>query len=91
MKLAHFFQRFRDNQEIGRTPTDHTLDVYYDNGQDVGRIVQDRPSTRCVAETLLLCFDVHPRIGYAFPMPLAAREGFENIIAGPLIIKETIC
>ena len=52
MKLPDFFQRCRHNQEIGRTPTDNTLEVYYDNGQDVGRIVQDRPSTRCVAEIL---------------------------------------
>jgi hypothetical protein len=52
MKLAEFFQRFRDDQEIGRTITDDKLDVYYDNGQDVGRWVQDRRSQRSEAELL---------------------------------------
>jgi hypothetical protein len=52
MKLAAFFQRFRDDQEIGRDITDRTLEVYYDNGTDVGRVVQDRRSTRSHAELL---------------------------------------
>jgi hypothetical protein len=52
MTLADFFQRFRDNQEIGRDSTAERLAVYYDNGQDVGRVVEHRPSTRCVAEIL---------------------------------------
>jgi hypothetical protein len=52
MKLADFFQRFRDEQEIGRDSTDERLEVYYDNGQDVGRVVEHRPSTRCVADIL---------------------------------------
>ena len=52
MKLADFFQRFRDDQEIGRDFTDAKLEVYYDNGQDVGRTVQDRRSGLAEPEIL---------------------------------------
>ncbi len=52
MKVADFFQRFRDDQEIGRDITDTNLEIYYDNGQDVGRIVQDRRSTHSQADLL---------------------------------------
>ena len=50
--LTDFFTRFRDDQEIGRDITDQRLEVYYDNGQEVGRVVQDRRSTRSQAELL---------------------------------------
>jgi hypothetical protein len=52
MKLADFFRQFRDDQEIGRDITDERLEVYYDNGQAVGRVVQDGRSTRSHAELL---------------------------------------
>ena len=52
MNTAQFFQRFRDDQEIGRDHTDATLEVYFDNGTDVGRIVEHRPTTRCQSEIL---------------------------------------
>jgi hypothetical protein len=41
MKAAEFFTRFRDDREIGRDITDATLQVYYDNGRDIGRCVQN--------------------------------------------------
>jgi hypothetical protein len=37
-------------REIGRDITDSRLEVYYDNGKEVGRVVEDRPSTQCHAE-----------------------------------------
>jgi hypothetical protein len=52
MRLTDFVSHFRDDQEIGRDSTYHTLEVYYDNGTDVGRIVEVRPSTRCQADLL---------------------------------------
>ena len=45
MTAADFFTRFRDDQEIGRDITDTKLEVYYDNGQDIGRWVQNRRMT----------------------------------------------
>ena len=52
MTLAEFFTRFRDDQEIGNNLTDKTLEFYYDNGQDVGRVVQNRRTTISQPELL---------------------------------------
>jgi hypothetical protein len=52
LTAPEFFTRFRDDQEIGRDITDTKLEVYYDNGHAVGRVVQDRGSTRSHAELL---------------------------------------
>ena len=52
MNLADFFHRFRDDQEIGRDSTGHRFEVCYDNGQDVGRILQNRRTFPSHAELL---------------------------------------
>jgi hypothetical protein len=41
-----FLTRFTDAQEIGRQSTAARLEIYYDNGEDVGRWIEHRPSTR---------------------------------------------
>jgi hypothetical protein len=52
MKLGEFFQRFRDDHEIGRDIAEDRMEAYYDNGLEVGRLVHDRPSTREHGELL---------------------------------------
>jgi hypothetical protein len=47
-----FFQRFRDDQEIGRDITEESLDIYFDNALHVGPIVQNRRNTASQAELL---------------------------------------
>jgi hypothetical protein len=43
---TEFSRRFADDQEIGRDITAARLEIYYDNGHQVGRWVEHRPSTR---------------------------------------------
>lgn len=53
MTAADFFTRFADDQEIGRDITADRMDVYYDNGQHVGHVVQNR-------RTMLSQYDLIP-------------------------------
>jgi hypothetical protein len=46
MARTEFLQRFSDDQEIGRECTDARLEVYYDNGQHVGRWLENRRTTQ---------------------------------------------
>lgn len=81
MKLADFFRRFRDDQEIGRDTTDEKLEVYYDNGQAVGRIVQNRRTTHAKAELLAGITPILPVNGVnarATPNPLHHPPGADN-------------
>jgi hypothetical protein len=43
---TEFQTRFADDQEIGRDITADRLEVYYDNGQHVGRWLEDRRTTQ---------------------------------------------
>jgi hypothetical protein len=52
MTKDEFARSFRDDHEIGRDITDTTLTVYYDNGEHVARIVENRRTTRRHAERL---------------------------------------
>lgn len=46
MTRTTFATLFSDDQEIGREATGTRLEIYYDNGERVGRWVEHRPSTR---------------------------------------------
>ena len=47
-----FVKHFADDQEIGREITDARLEVYYHNGQHVGRWLEDRRTTQGYGELL---------------------------------------
>jgi hypothetical protein len=49
---SEFARSFRDDHEMGRDITDTTLTAYFENGQHVARIVEDRRSTRSHPERL---------------------------------------
>jgi hypothetical protein len=52
MTRTEFLKRFADDQEIGRDITATHVAVYYDNGQNVGRWIEDRRTTQGYGEPI---------------------------------------